>query len=107
MSAPEEGLRDPLPRTKAIEPFTGGVAMRLTRRVNRAAVKAIQVGAGNLGGFVDAKALGREKVRHDTTKTATGVAVGAKGGHWRTSSLREGKMTRRYLKIAVSKTAPF
>ena len=81
MRALEEGLRDPLPRTKAIESFTGGVAMRLSGCVYRAAVKAIQVGAGSLSGFVDAKALGGKKVGHDTTKTATGVAVGAEGSH--------------------------
>jgi len=66
MSALEEGLRDPLAGTKAIEPATGGVSMHLTRRVNGTAVKAIQVGARGLGGFVDAKTLGGKKVRHET-----------------------------------------
>ena len=107
MTTLEQGLSNPLPGTKTIEAFTGCVSMRSARRINRASIDAVQMGAGGLCRFVDPKTLGGKKVRHDTTKTATVVAVGAKVGHWRTSSLQKGKMTRRHLKMAVSKTAPF
>src|SRR5208283_5092363 len=101
ISASEQALGDPLPSAKTIKSFTGRVAMNLARRVNRAAVKVIQMGAWRLCWLVDAEALHGQLVGHNTAKTAAAAAVGAKLGHWRTSSLRMGKMTRRYWNSAV------
>ena len=96
MRTGKQVLRDPLTGAKAIEALAGRVAMKVARRVNRAAVRSIQVSARRLRGFIDTKALHGQLVGHDTAKTAAAAAVGTKAGHWRTSSLRKGKMTRRY-----------